>query len=303
MVTRYTRKSLTWVDLTSPTGVEVRALLEEFDIHPIIADELLSPSTKQKAEVRGSHLYMVMHVPTFRDGRIGTTQEIDFIAGKNVLITTRYQSVDRLHSFAKEFERDSMLGHSSTGPLGSHLLFHMIEWLYRDMAEELETVRGVLERIEERIFVGKEKEMVFELSNASRALLDFGRALLPHRELLGSLELVGGRLWGADFAFYARTLQGHQTKLTTQLEQLRDLLTELRGTNDSLLTTKQNETMRVLTIMALLTFPLSLFVAIFDIDADYNPIVGLPYDFWIVVGIVVLAALLMLWYFRHKKWL
>ena len=303
MVTRYTRKSLTWVDLTSPTGGEVRALMDEFDIHPIIADELLSPSIKQKAEIKDSHLYLVIHVPMFRDGRVGTTQEVDFIVGRNVLITTRYEAVDKLHAFAKEFERDTMLGHASTGPLGSHLLFHMIEWLYRDLSDELDTMREVLERIEERIFRGKEKEMVFELSNSSRAILDFRRALLPHKELLASIELMGGKLFGADFAFYARTLQGHQAKLFAQLEQLRDLLLELRGTNDSLLSTKQNETMRILTIMALLTFPLALFVAIFDIDAKYNPIIGLPYDFWIIVGAVIVAACLMLWYFKHKRWL
>ncbi len=303
MLTRYNRKNLTWIDLVSPTGGEVRGLMEEFDIHPLIADELLSPSTKQKAEVRGNHLYMVMHVPTFRSGRVGPTQEIDFIVGRNFLITTRYESFDRLHAFAKEFERDSMLGHTPTGPLGSHLLFHMAEWLYRDINDELDTVRGVLERIEERIFRGREKEMVFELSGASRAILDFRRALLPHKELLGSLELSGGQIFGADFAFFARTLQGRQGKIFSQLEELRDLLLELRGTNDSLLSTKQNETMRILTIMALLTFPLSLFVAIFDINAVHNPIIGLPYDFWIIVGVVIVSACLMLWYFKHKRWL
>jgi len=82
-----------------------------------------------------------------------------------------------------------------------------------------------------------------------------------------------------------------------------DFLHELRETNNSLLSTKQNETMRVLTIMALLTFPLALFVAIFDINATSNPIIGLPYDFWIIVGAVVSVGIAMFAFFKHKKWL
>ena len=61
--------------------------------------------------------------------------------------------------------------------------------------------------------------------------------------------------------------------------------------------------MRILTIMALLTFPLALFVAIFDIDATSNPIIGLPYDFWIILGAVLTIGTGMLLYFKHRKWL
>ena len=76
-------------------------------------------------------------------------------------------------------------------------------------------------------------------------------------------------------------------------------LHELRETNNSLLTTKQNETMKVLTLMALVTFPLSLLVAIFDLNAKNNPITDIPYGFWFIVGMVIFFGTLMLWYFKR----
>jgi len=78
---------------------------------------------------------------------------------------------------------------------------------------------------------------------------------------------------------------------------------ELRETNNSLLTTKENETMRVLTLMALLIFPLDLIVTILETDSPYNPVKGPPYDFWIILGGVIMVGLCMVMYFRHKKWL
>lgn len=60
--------------------------------------------------------------------------------------------------------------------------------------------------------------------------------------------------------------------------------------------------MRVLTIMALLTFPLALVVSILEIDSVYNPIKGMQYDFWVIVGIVIVLGTCMIAYFKHKNW-
>ena len=54
--------------------------------------------------------------------------------------------------------------------------------------------------------------------------------------------------------------------------------------------------------MALLTFPLALVVAILGIDSPYNPIHGQPYDFWIIIGIVIVLGTCMVAYFKHKNW-
>ena len=77
----------------------------------------------------------------------------------------------------------------------------------------------------------------------------------------------------------------------------------LRETNNSLLTTKQNEVMKVFTIMAFVIFPLSLVAGIFGMNTAYIPIVGLPGDFWMVMGIMVVLGVLFLSFFMYKKWL
>jgi magnesium transporter len=82
-----------------------------------------------------------------------------------------------------------------------------------------------------------------------------------------------------------------------------DSLHELRETNNSLLSTKQNEVMKILTIMAFITFPLSLFASIFGMNTVYLPIVGNQYDFWIITGGMVIATVAFFTFFKKKKWL
>jgi magnesium transporter len=303
MLTRYQERDLTWVDMVAPTPAEVRALMQEFDIAPHVAQELLSVSYKSKVERQGDQVYVILHFPTVRGGlNRRPEQEIDFIIGKKFLITARYENIDPLHAFAKAFEVGSILGRNHAAH-GGHLFVSMVQNLYRSLGEECDLVRGRLEEIEARIFSGDERHMVFAISHVARALYDFARALLPHREMLASIEPAVGRLWGPEFGYYLRELDGSRARVEHELMSLRDSLAELRATNDSLLNTKQNEIMKTLTVLAFVFLPLSFIAGLFGMNTVNNPVVGHGHDFWIIVGGMLLVAVCCCVYFRRKGWL
>ena len=302
MLTRYAQHNLTWVDLVAPTPQEVRALMDEFGIDPVISEELLAPSSKSKAERRGEHLYLVLHFPTLRSLSGRPEAEIDFVVGKHFLITTRYANIDPLHSFAKAFEVNSVLGRGEAEH-GGALFVGMVRDLYHSLLAESDRLHERLNEIEDRIFSGREREMVTHISAAGRMIHDFRRTLEPHVLMLQSLEPQGERIFGAGFGYRIRTAIGELERVRHTLEHLREWLMELRETNNSLLSTKQNDIMKNLTVMAFITFPLTLFSSLFAIDAKHKPIVGMAYDFWIILGIMLCTALGFFVFFKHKKWL
>ena len=61
--------------------------------------------------------------------------------------------------------------------------------------------------------------------------------------------------------------------------------------------------MKYLAFMSLLTFPLTLIAAIFAMDTIHMPIIGLPYDFWIIIGIMILVGTGLFWFAHAKRWL
>jgi magnesium transporter len=98
-------------------------------------------------------------------------------------------------------------------------------------------------------------------------------------------------------------LSGDYDRLANEMKSNRASLLELRDTNNSLLTTKQNEIMKIFTIMAFVTFPLSLFASLFGMNTVGTPILGNRLDFWIIVGIMFAAASVFFAFFKYKKWL
>lgn len=304
MVTRYTHKNLVWIDLESPTQDEVRSIMKEFNINPLAAEELLTPTLKPKVDVYQNFIYLILHFPVFKHThKESRDQEVDFLIGKDFLITARYDTIDPIHKFSKVFEVDSILDRSDMGNHAGYLFFYMIKKLYGSIMHELAFIRDSLDSIEEQIFSDKEREMVIELSRVARHLLHFKQALSVHHEVLSSFEIAGKRFFGDAFGFHLRTLIGEYYKIEKKIAYLSEGTAELRETNNALLSSKQNEVMRILTVLAFAVLPITLLSQIFSMNTKFIPIIGSKNDFWIIIGIMVIVAASCVTFFKYKKWL
>lgn len=304
MISIYTHKKLTWIDLESPTKEEIRDIMKTYNIHPLVATELLTPTLRPKVDVYDNLIYLIMHFPAISHKHAGHQEtEIDFVIGKNFLITTHYGIVESLNNFAKVFEVDSVLKRSNMADHAGFLFFYMMRELYGNMADELDYALRSIDHIKAKIFSGHEAEMVQAVSNTERELLDFKQGIQPHKEVLDSFESAGVSFFGKEFAYYVNSIKGEYFKMYSRLETQKEILLELRETNDSLLATKTNQTMKVLTIIATLMLPSALLAGIFNMSTKSTPIVGRADDFWIIIGIMFISTIILFMYFKLKKWI
>ncbi|MFC1801962.1 magnesium transporter CorA family protein [Patescibacteria group bacterium] len=304
MIKTHTHKKITWIDLESPTHEEVRSLMQEYKLNPFIANELIAPTFKSSVEAFKDSIYLILHFPAFKHSHSGAfKQEVDFVIGKDFIITTHYDTIDQLHKFSKIYEVDSILEKSDIGDSADLLFVYMLQKLYKSLTHELEFIQDSIMKIEEKIFLGEEKKMVREISKIGRDLLNFNQAVESHQEILKTLDKAGHEFFGDEFKKNLKVVINDYYRINKTLRNNRDLTRELRETNDSLLTTKQNEIMKFFTIIAFITFPLSLLASIFGMNTVIMPIVGLKGDFWIIISVMVIATIFMILYSRHKKWL
>lgn len=342
MISTHKYNTITWVDLENPTTDEIATVMKDYSLHPVVAEELLAESSKGKFEQFDDYIYLVLHFPVrnkliestiatspHRSGRLtadsaGSSdrvaniakslsnrtarnrieeREVDFIVGKNFIITTKYDAVEPLHNFSKVFETNSVVDKRGLGKHAGFVLYYMLKRLYGSMLSDLLDIEADLLAAEEKVFSGNEKIMVKVLSELSRELIDIKHVVRGHADVLATLAEVNSEIFGNDFKYYITDIKSEFGKVNEQLNSNKDLLSELRDTNDSLLTTKQNETMKILTMMAFVTFPLSLFADLFSMNTSHAPIVGQAYDFEIILVLMIIGAGAMFSLFKYKKWL
>ncbi len=303
MISRYTNNGIAWIDLESPTREEVGHLAEEFDLHPVIASELLVSSERAKVDLYENAVYLILHFPMQNrsTGHIEET-EIDFVLLKNALITTHYELIDPLHDFSRIFEAGSYLRGERMGDHAGFLFFAQIRELYKHTLFILESSGRDIRDIEKHIFSGEEAAMVERVSKVNRVLIDIRQTLRHHKETLNSFSHACKRVYGDDFGYYVSAIEGEYERTLQVLEDNRQTLRDLRETNDSLLSTKTNETIKRLTVVNVIMLPLGLITWIFGMNSTYIRLDS-ESDLAIVFGGMVLICIITVVYFRSKKWL
>lgn len=305
MISTYKHGKLTWIDLENPTQNEVKTISEKYNIDPTVADDLLTPSIRPTIELKKDYIYLVLYFPdtNLEKNEIKTDQinEIDFVIGKKFIITNRYSNNNALLEFSKVFEVDSILKKTEMSKHAGFIFFYMIQSLYRNLFYKLEHIKDLIKDAEDHVFHGKEKEMVVTLSQIHRVLLNFKSAISLHQEILENFIQVGKGFYGTDFRHHLKSILGEYLKVQAEVESAKEYLNELKETNNSLLSTKQNEIMKNLTIVTFVFLPLSLIASIFGMNTENMPFIGNPHDFIIVLLVMLMTTSTIFLFFRFTK--
>ena len=303
MISKSTYKKVTWIDLESPTREEIESIKDDFDLPELVAEQLRVPVFRSKIDRYPKFIYLILRFPTYskRLGKV-TEQEVDFVIGKDFVLTAHYEPVNAIAEFSKLFEINSTLDRGADVSHAGFLFFYIMQELYHSLEVELENIDESLHSIERHIFEHNENEMVNAISSLNRTLVDFRQAIRFHAETLVSLEHAGTEFFGQGFAYQLNIITGECRKTQKTMEDHKEILKDLRETNDSLLTAKTNDIITKLTVMNFTMLPLMLVTSFFAIHSEVY-IIRTMSDYMVVLGAMVLTGIVMIIYFKDKKWL
>jgi len=299
----HTYNNLTWIDIMNPTREEVMNIMAQYHLAPYIAEELLTPSPRPKVDVFEDCLFLVLHFPSTNDSKTTETpdeHEIDFIIGQEALITTHYHPIESIIEFEKMIEYSSIMDRDNLGTNGGFLFTHLVRTIYKNLDATIATFNNQLRNIETKIFSGEEQAMVSDLSSLNRRILDYRRSLRFQGITLAELERHATPILGRECEYLFNRLGAHYRELMNTLDSDKQLLEDLQKTNDMLLTTRTNNIMRIVGILAFILIPLSIGV---DIIVAFEMMERYPMNAIIVLLSSIVVILIMIALFTKKRWL
>jgi magnesium transporter len=158
-----------------------------------------------------------------------------------------------------------------------------------------------LERLEDDIFEGHSEEIVRDISNVKQEIINFRKIVRPQRAPLRDLDRTR-RYVSEDLEVYFDDIVDASERIWDMLENYKEVVEALESTNESVISHRVNDILRVLTAISVVVLPLTLIASVFGMNVRV-PGEGSIEAFWIVI--VVMIAMLggMLAYFRHRGWL
>ncbi len=305
MIFRYEYLDGAWIDIEQPNADEIRKVAQELSINEYIERELLSPTPVPTVTGDDGIVFLVLHFPTqgTEDGET-KSQEVDFIVGKNFILTVRYEVVAPLHHLKKLLEAQQLV--EGKVPVTTDVLLEtLFAHLYTAMRDHMSHTAGNLARAEKAMFSGRERTTVRTISNISRTFLHMEAELANQEEslrhFLDALSQYG--FFGPSFAERSLRILAERSHIARIVKTHRAIATEMRETNIAILGANQNEIMKILTVITFIFLPLELITFVFGMHMPGTPLAQDPNAFWIIMGSMAAIGVIITIFLARKRWI
>src|SRR5436190_18754598 len=249
---------LRWINIERPAPVDQAWLEEHFEFHPLDYEDVRSRNQRPKIDEYDDYLFIVLQFPVF-DKQIGrlNAQELDIFMGPDYLITLPngpLQPVEYLFERCRTNEefRGQMF---AKGP--GYLLYMIGDDSFDYCFPMLRKIGGKLERLEEQIFLGQGEDVVRDLSNTKQEIINFRKVIRPQRTVLNDLERAKQRFLGDDLDVYFDDIVDASERIWDMLENYKEVVEALEETNESLISHRLNNVLRVLTSISVVILALT----------------------------------------------
>jgi magnesium transporter len=301
---------LTWIHLEHPSHEEAQLLAARFGWHPLDVEDVMSRRQRPKVDVyteeeAAGYVFAVLHFPVY-DKAISRLNagELDVFLGPNYLVTlpaVELRPVSLLFRRcleSEEFKRNLFARGSG------RLFYEVLDDLYDYCFPILDKIGYKLEQIDEDIDdVGvRAKDLVRDIHKVKQEIISYRKIIKPQRPTLRQLERSIERFLPEDLELYFDDIVDASERIWDLLDNYKEVVEALEGTNESLISHEQNDILYVLTIFIVVLTPLTFITGLFGMNVRF-PGFDSANGFWVTLGLMVVTIGSMLGFFRWKRWL
>lgn len=293
--------SISWINIDGVHQVDViEKLGAHFVVHPLLLEDVVDTQQRPKLDELDDHLFVVlkMFFLNEEDNEL-KAEQVSLLVGTNFVISFQ----ERQGDFFEQVRERLRKGKGRIRKKGSdYLAYALIDAIVDSYYTILEGLGEHIESLQEELLSDPKQEDLQIIQHLKRDMLFFRKSVWPLREVIGGLARSESDLIKEDVLVYVRDVYDHVIQAIDTIETYRDMLSAMLDIYLSSVGNRMNEVMKVLTIIATIFIPMTFLAGIYGMNFKYMPELEWRYAyllFWIVVSVVLI---LMVVWFKRKKW-
>ncbi|PIR55266.1 magnesium and cobalt transport protein CorA [Candidatus Peregrinibacteria bacterium CG10_big_fil_rev_8_21_14_0_10_36_19] len=301
---KFAESDLTWISLNDPTEAELASLRKTYKFHHLDLEDCLSETQRPKIDDYDNYLFIVLQAPK-RKGRKGQVvmDEIDIFIGQNFIVTVH----DHNTIINKVFEncRKSKKIRSDYMSKGSgYLLYMIVDDIFEAGFPLLDDLSKQVNELEVEVFHRDySKDRLKDILLLKKDIINFRRIIMPQRAIIAQLEHKNKKFLPENLDVYFDDIVDKIEKMWNSLENLQELTASLQETNESIISHNTNNVIKILTIFSVIMLPLTFITGFYGMNVNGLPFAQSGSSVAIISSIFVTVAIVMVAYFRYKKWI
>lgn len=296
------RPGVTWVNVEGVHNVEIiRHMGERFALHPLVLEDIVNTVQRPKIEDYDSYLFIVLRMLKPTGGGEFSSEQLSMILGSNYLFTFQEGLQGDVFDTVRERIRN---GKGKARGMGAdYLAYALIDAIVDNYFGVLEDLGEQIVNLEEDLALSPDKATLIEINNIKKEIIFLRKAVWPLREAVSFLERGDSHLLSPATRLYFRDVYDHTVQVIDTVETYRDLLSGMLDLYLSSISNRINEIMKFLTVIGTIFMPLTFLVGVYGMNFKHMPELEWHNGYLILWGVMIAISVIMIIYFRRKRWL
>jgi magnesium transporter len=295
--------TLRWSHIVRPTEEDLQALQERYHFHPLDLEDCRAEVTlRPKIDIYDDYHFVILHFPDFGvTEQFVEVREIKFFWGKDYLISIARSQWMLKDLFNREKAKSPATGRMEVGSSDA-LFYEILDHLMKDTQRLVERVDKDVDDCGKALFAKNAESTIEKISMTRKNVIQLNTMFKPQMVLFNKLQSGAIEGFAENMEDYWGNIMDYYQKIWDMVEDDGELIKGYSMTFDSLQVNKTNEVMKILTLVSSVLLPLTFIASLYGMNIRL-PFEGHPHSFMVISMLMVAIAVIMLVYFKAKKWM
>jgi magnesium transporter len=292
---------ISWINIDGLRKVDVEAICAHYNIHPLIAEDILSMGQRPKMDEVEGVLYCLLNMLYYNaQKKTVEIEQISLVLGSNFVISFQEDASRDVFNPLRhklKINRSQIRQRSA-----DYLLYNMLDLIVDNYFLVMEKLGEQIELVEEEVVRSSNKRSLAKINQLRKELIVLKRNIAPVRDLVNGIIRSESELLNDRTTKYFKDVYDHIIQAHDLSENYRDIMVSMQDLYINNVNLKMNEVMKVMAIVTCLLAPATVIGGIFGMNFDAIPYLHNQYGFWIAVAIMLIIPIWMIFAFRKRGW-
>lgn len=295
--------TVTWVIIEGLTNIDlVEKIGSAFGIHQLVLEDILNTHQRPKFEEYDDYLYIVLKSLRSEDSQFAVTREqISLLVLRNFVFAFKEKKDDLFYPVLQRIKTSKGRLRNMGADYLAYVILDTIVDQYFVMIDTLDDATIMLE--DTLLSTEPQQETLNTIQRLKREIIRIRKHISPLRDLMAGLLRSESELINETTRIYLRDVSDHAVRVTESIEAYREILSGLLEIYITSVSNKMNEVMKVLTVFASIFIPLTFLAGIYGMNFEHMPELKWEWAYPALWIAFITIPVVLLVYFKKKKWL
>ena len=292
--------NIAWLQINSLKPGTIKKLGDHLGIHPLVQEDIADPEQRSKVLNLDKFIFATLQNYNFKDKESGLSPEqVKIILGKSFVISFFEKKSGIIDKIKQVIRTDA----GRARKMGAdYLAYKIVDSIIDNCHSISDKIEFRTDELGQELFDPAQPENEQKVRILLSDIITIKRSIIPLTALVSEIVRMKSELIDDSLSIYLEDAHDDTVEIKELIDSNYEVLSRMIDLYSTTLSNRANKVMQTLTIMATIFIPLTFVAGIYGMNFQI-PELNWSYGYPAIMIVMLLIALVLLYYFRKKGWM